>query len=231
MELREPVVLLVDFRIPWYLLPLCHPPRPTPPLCSSVSACAGCLAGWVGDMLCTLRPVSNLLSLALSLTDHLHSLTAPKIRDTECMPLHHRPLCQHSSPPLFHTHSHTHTNALTHHPHIPRSASHGGRNTFRDFASLPPFDSAVSLHFYHWPSEHPLKCSFSIHPPTPAVSLVSFHSSLFLKDSISQSLWLAGISIATLRLPLATTGGTKMLIWPCNDVNTDEAVYNSLQVS
>lgn len=54
---------------------------------------------------------------------------------------------------------------------------------------------------------------------------------MFLKDSISQSLWLAGISIATLRLPVAKTGGTKMLILPCNDVNTDEAMYNSLQVS
>ena len=84
-----------------------HPPPTIPPVHPSVSVSAGCLAGWVGDMLCTLRPVSNLLSLALSLTDHLHNLTAPKLWDTERSPLHYRPPCQHF-PPFTHTHTHPH---------------------------------------------------------------------------------------------------------------------------
>lgn len=44
-------------------------------------------------MLCTLRPVSNLLSLALCLTEHLHNLAVPKNSDTETYPSNPPPPC------------------------------------------------------------------------------------------------------------------------------------------
>lgn len=147
---------------------------PTPPIhptpLFSVSVSAGCLAGWVGDMLCTLRPVSNLLSLALSLTDHLHSLTAPKIRDTECLPLHHRPLCQHSSPSL----THTHTNATLISPlSLPWRTEHVQRlcvsSAFR-LCHISPFlpltlRTSSEVQLFH-PSAHTCResCQF---PPVP----------------------------------------------------------------
>lgn len=83
-------------------------------------------------MLCTLRPVSNLLSLALRLTEHLHNLAVPKNRDTQ-------------------------THPTTPHPQVPSSVSHGGRNTFRDspsphpFISLLPFSPSVSVSLYFCP--------------------------------------------------------------------------------
>lgn len=138
-------------------------------------------------MLCTLRPVSNLLSLALRLTEHLHNLAVPKNRDTETYPPYL------PSPYLTLTPS-------------PSSVSHGSRNTetprlFPSLFCLPsslfsPF-LCISLFLSLPHSKSPTETQLT-HPPThihtnthsythpyPSVCLVNFHSGLFLKDSIS----------------------------------------------
>lgn len=164
-------------------------------------------------MLCTLRPVSNLLSLALRLTEHLHNLAVPKSKEAQAHP-------PPPTSPLLTCHS-----ANTHAPNQPTNPS--PKSTMQEgtysatvcffyltlkvsfpffffFLNLLVYLSISSLNLLPVPCKmclshtqtdthiHTRACTHNSLLWVCLVNFVHFVLGLFFKDSISQSLWLAG---------------------------------------
>lgn len=153
-------------------------------------------------MLCTLRPVSNLLSLALRLTEHLHNLAVPKSKrrtgspTSSHLPALHLPQCQHSC-----------TKPTKPSPKSPMQEGTYSATVCFFYLTLKVSFSffticlCISLFLPSSFSQSPAECALATHRRTHAhnsllcvclVNFVNFDLGLFFKDSISQSLWLAG---------------------------------------